>query len=110
MGRRQEIKDSDIIELHGEGCTDLEMAEILGCTNGAIARRREKLSLPRNKTYHRDATRYLVYLRDTSEYLTEGTIREIALFLNRSECTLRSYLCRQKKGERPYYELVEVEG
>ena len=109
MGRKREIKDSDIIELHEEGCTDLEIAEILGRTNSAIARRRDILGLPKNKTYHRDATRYAVYLRDTTEFLTEGTIREIALVLNRSEHTLRSYLCRQKKGEAPYYELVKTE-
>ncbi len=110
MGRPREIKDSDIIELHGEGCMDIEMGEILGYSPQAIMRRRQSLGLPKNETHRRDAKRYAVYLRKTTEFITEGTIREIALYMNRSEHTLRSYICRQNKGEEPYYELVEVEG
>lgn len=109
MGRRREVKDSDLIELHGEGCMDIEMAEILGYSTQTIARRRNALGLPRNKTHRRDAKRYAVYLRNTSEFITEGTIWEVSQFLNRSVHTLRSYICRQNRGEKPYYELVEVE-
>ncbi len=109
MGMPRKIKDSDIIELYGEGLNDTIIGEILGCSSQLINRRRNALGLPKNKARRRDSKIYAVYLRDTTEFLFEGTIKEISSYLGRSESTLRSYLCRQKKGQKPYYEFVEVE-
>lgn len=111
MGRNKnlEIKDSDIRELHAEGCMDIEIAEILGLPHPTVRQRRVRLGLPKNETYHRGSKRFSVYKRDTEEFLIEGTIREIALFLGKSQSTLRSYLSRRKAGLRPYYEIYEAD-
>lgn len=109
MARPREIKDSDILELWNEGCMDIEIAEILGRSYQGIRMHRIELGLERNPTKRRNQKRFSIYHRDSSSFIFEGTIKEISAHTGLAEQTLRCYMCRQKNGERPHYELFEVE-
>lgn len=95
------LKDSDIIELHGEGAGDTEIAEILGTSHSAIAYRRKKLGLPKNPRRTRFCKMYVAYDRDTGEFLAQGTMWELSCKLGLSESTLRKCFTATKDETEP---------
>lgn len=105
------LKDSDIIELHGEGAGDLEISEILGCSHSAVRYRRIKLGLPRNPLRVRFKKMYVVYDRKTGEFIAQGIISELSAFLGIHEDTLRKYctMTKKKTGRQPKVFVYEVE-
>lgn len=108
MGRRKVLKDSDILELHSEGCMNIEIAEIMGVNHSAVTRRMKRLGLERNPTFQRTSKRYTVFDRKTDTYVAEGTVKEIAKMMNLSEGTVRCYLHRYRHGIECRYEFDEV--
>lgn len=85
------LNDSDLIELHGEGAGDTEIAEILGSSPQSVRRHREKLGLPKNPRRNRFAKMFVAYDRDTGEFLAQGSMWELSCKLPYRETTLRRF-------------------
>lgn len=107
MGLRK-VTDSEILELHAEGCMNVEIAEIMGVNHSAITRRMKRLGLEKNPTIQRTSMRYTVYDLKTDTYVAEGTVKEIAKQMELTENTVRNYLHRHRHGIGCRYELDEV--
>lgn len=107
MGLRK-VTDSEILELHAEGCMNIEIAEIMGMTHAAISKRMKRLGIKKNPAVHRTAKCYTVYDKKTDALVAEGTAREISELLNIKETTVRSYLSRYRHGNECRYEFDEV--
>lgn len=88
---------------------NIEIAEILGVNHAAITKRLKVLGLTRNPTAQRTAKRYVVYDHKTSQFKIEGTVKEIAVALNRRESTVWNYLHRFRNGLSTPWELYLVE-
>lgn len=85
------LRDSDLIELHGEGAGDSEIGEILGVSPSRVKRHRERLGLPKNPRRNRFAKMFAAYNRDTGEFLAQGSMWELSCALPYKETTLRRY-------------------
>lgn len=107
MGRRI-MKDSDLLELHAEGCMNIEIAEIMGIDHASVTRRMKRLGIERNTTVHRTAKCYTVYDKKADTYVAEGTVKEISKLMNIKENTVRNYLHRHRHGIGCRYEFDEV--
>lgn len=100
-GRPSRISDSDIRELHAEGCTNIEMAEILGTKSQTIARRLNELGLVRNPRRSRFRKQFEAYDRETGAFLAKGNITELAKELGKGERTLFAYASFLRNGYNP---------
>lgn len=109
MGRHKTIKDSDIRELHGEGLTNIVIAEILGIAPATVSKRMDAMGLERNPTIRRDSKRYAVYDSKTSEFVMEGTLRELAEMSGIKTVTAHSHLRHYHQGKKCRWEFQEVD-
>ena len=109
MGRHKKLKDSDILELHGEGLMNIEIAEILGVTPSAISNRMKDMGLEHNETRRRGAKRYQVYDSKTSQFVMEGTLRELAEMFGINRVTAHTHLHNYRVGRGCRWEFHEVE-
>lgn len=110
-GRPPKLSDDDIRELHADGCTNIEMAEILGVSQRAIAIHLEKMGLERNPTRVRFRKQYIVHDRESGEFVAKGTMDEISAQLNISEKTLFHHASALRNNYYPLPRLLirEVE-
>lgn len=109
MGRHKTIKESDIRELHGEGLTNIVIAEILGIAPATVSKRMREMGLERNPTIRRDSKRYAVYDSKTSEFVMEGTLRELAEMFGIKTVTAHSHLRYYRMGKKCRWEFQEVD-
>lgn len=100
-GRPPKISDDDIRELHADGCTNIEMAEIFGVKPVTITNRLRDLGLTKNPKRCRFRKQYAAYDRDTEQLLTIGTMSEIAAVTHQKEHTLFSYASALRCDNRP---------
>lgn len=98
-----------IEELAREGWCDAEIGRRLDIDTKTAQRWRVRYGIPcgkKGRTY--PAKRYTVYDRATSQYLFEGTGKEIADFLGLSRKTIYSYIYLTLKGKGKKYTFCEV--
>ncbi len=100
-GRPNKISDDDIRELHAEGCTNIEMAEIFGIKIDTVAKRLNDLGLTKNPRRNRFRKRYSAHDRDTGMLLSIGTIEELSKALGKNENTLFTYASALRCNHKP---------
>lgn len=100
-GRPVRISDDDIRELHADGCTNIEMAEILDTKPTTITHRLRKMGLTRNPTRRRFCKQYAAYDRDTEQLLAIGTVDELERALGIRAGTIRSYASAVRNNHWP---------
>lgn len=108
MGRRKVLKDSDILELHAEGLTNVVIAEILGVAPSTISKQMREMGLERNQTLRRDAKTYSVYDQYSSQLLMEGTLRQFAEQQGIALSTAHSHLRNFRTGKKCRWKFCEV--
>ena len=92
-----------------EGICDAEIGRRLGLNAKTVWTWRTRAGLkPGKKERRYPARRYTVYDRATSQYLFEGTGKEIADFLGLSRKTIYSYIYLTLKGKGKKYTFCEV--
>ena len=99
-GRPNKISDDDIRELHEEGCTNIEMSEILGVKPVTITNRLRELGITKNPRHNRFRKRYSAHDRDTGMFLGAGTVEELSKMLGRSESTLFAYASALRRNHK----------
>lgn len=101
---------AEIKRLSCDGWCDAEIARRMGINQGVVRIWRTKAGLPYGrKGMHHKKKVYAVYDGKTSEFLTEGTIEEVARFLGKTMQGIYCCICRCKSGKSKKYEFYEVE-
>ena len=99
---------SEIARLNAEGLNDEEIADVLGMKRCTVHYWRSiKLGLP-NTGHYRTAKRFTVYDGKTTQFLVEGTIKEICAALGMAYITFQHAKTAFERGRYYKYEIYEV--
>lgn len=93
-----------------DGWCDAEIARRTGCTHHTVRYHRTNAGIPpgENGRSGDKPKRYTAYDKRTSEYLYEGTIRELATALGLTLSSAKSIVNRTRRGMLNKYEFYEV--
>lgn len=106
--RHDNLKNEDIKELLDDGCTLIEVAEILGRAINTIKYRMITAGFEKNPARRRARKYYSAYDRETEELLATGTAEEVAKRLQIMTKTVYDYKSLTSSGEKPFYLVYEV--
>lgn len=102
-----------IREMNQAGMNDAAIADELGVPYWHVNHNRQEMGLPivwKHRYSREKKAKYAAYNRYTSEFICEGTAKEVAEFLGLKQSTIYPVACRTKKGcPDGRYEIIRVE-
>ena len=99
-----------IRELNAEGRNDREISRRLGIPESTVRVYRKRLGLPTHRGWGEDKMpKYLVYLRETEEFLAIGTKKECSAVMGINPRSFLPTLYKTKKGISKKYIIEHLE-